>query len=181
MRKCTIGSNRIYQLNEYEKVEKTLLKYNSVFYSTYNLVFFEKENKTKFQSMHGTESLHKIIKAKYNLDDYYANSILQNAKGAYKSQQEKIKDIKSNYKEKLKSVNEKLKKTEKDLIKYIDLRNKLTKHRLEIKQGKNNKLKTGFSHISINGNTVEVRYFKDAKLVKDEYTINKFEYEYLNK
>ena len=175
----TFGSNRIYEFNK--QIEKTIYKCNQIKYSAYNLYFFQQTNKELFEAKYGNTSLHMILKNKFKIDDYYANSLLQDAKGVYKSQLEKDKLYKSNLKEKLKAVNNKLDKTQKDLNKYIKLRDNLHLHQLETKQGKNKKLKTGFSHISIDGNAVEVRCLNNKTLIRTKYNLYQFEYQYLNK
>lgn len=159
----TFGSNRIYGFNK--QIEETIYKCSQIKHSAYNLYFFQQTNKELFETKYGNTSLHMILKNRFKIDDYYANSLLQDAKGVYKSQLEKDKLYKSNLKEKLKAVNNKLDKTQKDLNKYIKLRDNLHLYQLEVKKGKNKKLKTGFSHISIDGNAVEVRCLKNKELI----------------
>ena len=102
----TFGSNRIYGFNK--QIEKTIYKCSQIKFSAYNLYFFQQTNKELFEAKYGNISLHMILKNKFKIDDYYANSLLQDAKGVYKSQLEKDKLYKSNLKEKLKAVNNKL-------------------------------------------------------------------------
>jgi IS605 OrfB family transposase len=129
------------------------------------------------------DSIHIYIKKKFNLNDYIANSIVQEAKGILSSSKELNKEYKSNYKEKIKSIEKKLKEKEKRLeklkITLLDLKaiQKNIKEPIE-KQNSSLKLRTfAGSNISYN-----YKNNKDHIKVKNKYYgLYYFEYEYLYK
>ena len=137
-RKTRIGSNRIY-VDEIDidnlGIENTILKFNKYEYSAYNLYFLYKEDKDKYELLYKDKSCHMVLKEKYGLDDYYTNSILQNAKGIYDSQVECLKGYKNTLKERINSINKKIDKENKTLDKYLSLRkdiNKVLKKRYQV-------------------------------------------------
>ena len=179
-KQVTICSNRFY-LNEYDL--NTLLldleDFNKIKYHIYNLLYDNKYlNKTL-----PNESLHLYIKHKFNLDDYYTNSILREAKGILKSNEELLKDYIVSTKEKIKSIELKLKEKELKLIKINtcleDLKNIQANLKLDIsKQNTNLKLRTWVgSNISY-----DYKKNKDHIKTKDGYIgLYSFEYNYLYK
>ena len=157
----TFGSERMYNLNDTfkTKIDTTTLQFNRAKYAAYNLVFFKHEKPNEFETKYGDKSLHMILKDRFGFDTYYTNSILQEAHGIYDSQVEKRKlDIKTKT-EQIKTIEKKIKKETESLNKYIKLRDELHSYQ---KLDKKQKLKTGFSHISIKGDIVETRYLKNG-------------------
>ena len=120
----TIYSNRFY-IDEntnlvpiFQQIDSTILDFNKILFHTYNLLLLEKNDKPTYDSrLSKYNSLHLYIKNTFNLDDYYANSIIRLAKGKLKSQLELQKLYKSEYEEKIKSIKQKLKEKE-DTFKY---------------------------------------------------------------
>ena len=171
-RKTRIGSNRIY-VDEMDidnlGIENTILKFNKYEYSAYNLYFLYKEDKDKYELLYKDKSCHMVLKEKYGLDDYYTNSILQNAKGIYNSQVECLKGYKNTLKERINSINKKIDKENKTLDKYLSLRKDINLY----KKDKEYKIK-------YKGYTFKDNKFK-CNLTNKEYSLNEFEYNYLNK
>lgn len=125
MYEITIYSNRLYvdemSLPE-ANLDETILNYNKILYSVYNLLLLEKYDIAKYNEKLDGKSLHIYIKKKYKLDDYYANSILRLAKGKLKSQEKLNKEYQKQKESSLKEVKTKLKESENKLKNYEELR-----------------------------------------------------------
>ena len=108
-KQITICSNRFY-LDEYDlnTLFLDLEDFNKIKYHIYNLLY---DNKYLNKDL-PKESLHLYIKHRFNLDDYYSNSILREAKGILKSNEELLKDYKINTNQKIKAIESKLKDKE---------------------------------------------------------------------
>ena len=107
-------SNRIYKskLNEQtlSMMNDTHKLYNSKLHAVYNLQILEKRALANGKKIKGT-NYHKWLKETFNLDDYYANSILQESK-ALLSSQEELKKIYIEQTEKdIKEIKSKISKT----------------------------------------------------------------------
>lgn len=191
MYEITIYSNRFYvdemTLPEVN-LDETILKYNKILYSVYNLLLLERRDITKYNEKLDEQSLHIYIKKKYKLDDYYANSILRLAKGKLASQEKLNKEYQKQKEASLKEVKTKLKESETKLKSYEELRTNFFKYRKDEKLYKEGKIKKepklkikGIRNISVKGNVIEVRYLKQKKIEVAKYGFYSFEYEYLNK
>ncbi|MGM0901744.1 MAG: IS200/IS605 family accessory protein TnpB-related protein [Bacillota bacterium] len=81
-------SNRIYKQSLTKKYDKAishaLLVFNQAKHFCFQLQVKEKRSGQSLRS----ESMHKTVKSKYNLKDYYANSVVQEANALMSSQQE---------------------------------------------------------------------------------------------
>ena len=155
MHKNCVGSNRIYD-SEYSYIfNQELYDFNSQKYFAYNLYFLYKFNPDEFNKRYEGKSLHMIIKNKFKLNDYYANSILREAKGVLDSQIECNKDRVAVLKEHKKQVESKLKETDKLLNKYIEFKIRLTKYLVDLKQGKKSKFKSNLPNVSVKDNQIE--------------------------
>ena len=184
----TTFSNRIYEnenniFNTYKlNIDDTINKFNQYLFSIYNLVFLEIKDKQKYDNILNGLSLHKFVKQHYGLNDYYANSLIQLAKGKLDSQIKLNKEYIEQKQQSLKEINNKINDISKKLDNYILLRENLHIYQKELKLGKSPKIKVkGITNLSFKNNKVEVRYFKNKQLVVDMYSIYQFEYEYLNK
>ena len=84
-KRVTIFSNRFY-LDEYDlnPLLLDLETFNKIKFHIYNLLY---DNKYLGKNL-PNESLHLYIKHKFDSDDYYANSILREAKGVLNSNEE---------------------------------------------------------------------------------------------
>lgn len=173
MYEITIYSNRFYvdemTLPEVN-LDETILKYNKILYSVYNLLLLERRDITKYNEKLDEQSLHIYIKKKYKLDDYYANSILRLAKGKLASQEKLNKEYQKQKEASLKEVKTKLKESETKLKSYEELRTNFFKYRKDEKLYKEGKIKKepklkikGIRNISVKGNVIEVRYLKQKK------------------
>lgn len=122
MRTITIGSERYYDLNENQinSINNSISIFNRAIFSAYNLFFLKEINEELFNSKYD-KSIHMHIKDKYGLNDYYANSAVQLAKGKLSSQKELLKDYKKNKQTALKAVIDKKEKYQKDLIDFLEL------------------------------------------------------------
>ena len=91
---------------------------------------------------------------------------------------------KSNYDEKIKVIKQKLKENEVKLHYFLILRDDFISYRDNFLKNnkKNEKLKIQhFTNISINNDTIVVRYIKNKKVQTINYNLYSFEYEYLNR
>ena len=171
----TIGSNRIYDLDEGIKntIDNTFSLFCKYEYSAYNTIF-KYENDEKLFRQCFNKSMQNYFKNKFDVDDYYANSFVNDAKGMYTSQKECLNLYKEKLETDIKAINKKIEKETKTLNKYMKLRQDLNVYRKE-----KFKLKTGMGHISFKNNIFTVRNLKTQE--KTNYNINSFEYKYLNK
>ena len=81
------------------------MNFNKILFHTYNLLLLEKNDNESYKNkLSNYKSLHLYVKNTFNLTDYYANSIIQLAKGKITSQLELQKLYKSNYDEKIKAI-----------------------------------------------------------------------------
>lgn len=194
----TIYSNRFYKdeypflLNIFNEIDTTIIQFNRMLFHTYNLLFLEIKDKQLYEKkINNYNSLHLYVKNTFHIDDYYANSIIRLAKGKLTSQLELQKLYKSQIQENLKSKQEKLKQSEESLKYYLSLRDEFLKYRDDyyknyLPNNKNKKLNhkmkiKHFKHISVNNDSVVVRYFKNKEIKTVNYNLYSFEYEYLNK
>jgi IS605 OrfB family transposase len=93
-------------------IQETLRFFNDAKIKTYKYLYEKEINKiNKF----GTFSEHLFIKNKYNVDDYYTNSIVRSSNGILKSQKETHKLNKQNLENKIQTAQKKLKNLEKQI------------------------------------------------------------------
>ena len=122
-----------------------------------------------------------ILKEKYGLDDYYANSATQLAKGKLFSQKQLQKEYIKNKEVSLKSVKDKLIKYKKALVNYIKLRDDLHVYQEDIQKDPQTKLRVkGIRNVSVCGYEIVVRHMKSKRIITDLYGLYSFEYQYLN-
>ena len=172
----TTGSNRIYDLDTSisKKINDTCYLFCKYEYSAYQTIFKYKNKNEDFRKDFN-KSFQNYFKYKFNVDDYYTNSFVNDAKGMYTSQEKSLRSYKEKLETDINNINKKIEKEIKTLNKYLKLRDNVTQYRKD----KTFKLKTGMGHISFKKNIFIVRDLKIQR--KTEYNINKFEYEYLNK
>lgn len=213
----TTYSNRLY-INEdkgYQQIinddfikacDDTLIKYNKMLFSIYNLLFMEKFNNSKYLEITKGLSLFKYLKNKYNIKTPYINSLINEAKGKLESQISNNKNYINHYEEVIKIIEEDLLKLEKTLKNYLKLRDDFIKYRNDIKNNKNYILKVksekgcskyAIKNITFTNNKVYVRFLNKKEqrssyklqhtlcevsaLQIKEYGFIDFEYNYLNK
>ena len=96
----TTYSNRLYtnEDKEHQQIinddfikacDDTLIKYNKMLFSIYNLLFMEKFNNSRYLEITKGLSLFKYLKNKYNIKTPYINSLINEAKGKLESQKYK--------------------------------------------------------------------------------------------
>lgn len=134
MKMCSF-SNRIYKntldFETNQAILNTIHSFNSILHTAYTMVV-----KNELYNYSFDKSLHLELKEKFKLDDYYANSILREAKSIYKSN---IKTWKLNIKAKeniIKSIKNKIKDTEKTIKNKEDMLNSLISIHKAIKYDK---------------------------------------------
>ena len=169
----------------FDDIDSTILNFNKILFHTYNLLLLEKNDNESYKNkLSNYKSLHLYVKNTFNLTDYYANSIIRLAKGNLTSQIELQKLYKSNYDEKIKAIKQKLKENEVKLHYFLILRNDFISYRDNFLKNnkKNEKLKIQhFKNISINNDTIVIRFIKNKKVQTINYSLYSFEYEYLNR
>ena len=121
------STNRIYKDkldNQYvEATSHALFVFNKAKHYCFQLQVKEKRSGQNFRS----ESMHKTVKSKYGLKDYYANSAVQEANALISSQSELKKLYVSNKKEQIKSVKKKIKSTKSRLTTLTKIKNSIVK------------------------------------------------------
>ena len=97
MYEVTIKSNHIYKDEPYfdivSKSGQSIVDFKRAVFGTYNLVMLENKDKVKYDTILNGDSLHVYVKKKYNVNDYVANSIVNEAKDIVKSRTSLQKDI----------------------------------------------------------------------------------------
>ncbi|MGM0902532.1 MAG: IS200/IS605 family accessory protein TnpB-related protein [Bacillota bacterium] len=162
-------SNRIYKHSLTEKyveaISHALLVFNQAKHFCFQLQVKEKRSGQSFRS----ESMHKTVKSKYNLKDYYANSAVQEANALMSSQQELKNLYVSNRTEQIKSVKKKIKTTKSRLTTLNKIKNSFV-------QGKPKFNKT--SREQRKGSFFLVQFKRKSDIYYHEY---QFEHDYLEK
>ncbi len=107
MEKC-LFSKRIYKtelsVENVSAIEDTLVIFNKAKHYAYKLLLDEHNYNLKYK-----DSVHMQIKNRYNLNDYFSNSAVQEAKAILSSQKELSRLNQSNLKEQIKSRKKKIK------------------------------------------------------------------------
>ena len=112
MKKCYF-SNRIYKNtigNAAKKCEEDIMLFNKMKRRAYALTVLEKDKKIKHK-----KSIHLTIKDEFGVNDYFANSAVQEAKAKYKNVQENHKLHIESIESKVSRIEKKIKETEKTL------------------------------------------------------------------
>ena len=205
----TTYSNRLYtnEDKEHQQIinddfikacDDTLIKYNKMLFSIYNLLFMEKFNNSRYLEITKGLSLFKYLKNKYNIKTPYINSLINEAKGKLESQISNNKNYINYYEEVIKTIEEDLLKLEKTLKNYLKLRDDFINYRNDIKNNRNYILKVksekgcgkyAIKNITFTEDKVYVRFLNKKKqrnckvsaLQIKEYGFIDFEYNYLNK
>ena len=173
MSKITTGSNRIY--DSLYDIDFNIYRYMHTYYSVYQLYFLYIENEESFKLKYGNDSFHMIVKNRYKLNDYYANSIIRDVKGIYESQEKCLDNYKNILEIHKSQVEEKLDSTLKLLDKYKNLYNNIDSYYKDFQSGSVKGLKTKLLHIKIKGLNVTIT----TKFSKQEYKLLEFKYKYL--
>ena len=173
-------SNRIYKSKLNEKtlnmISDTHKLYNSKLHSVYNLQILEKRALANGKKIKGT-NYHKWLKETFHLDDYYANSILQESKALLSSQEELKKLYIEQTEKDIKEIKSKISKTKARRTVLQKIKDSLKKN------GKPTFNKTGEFALNKDNSVTRILNLLNKKkrrevVYKDIYT---FEIEYLNK
>ena len=183
MYKVTTYSNRLYldensiNITDATLIENNIVEFNNILYGVYNLCFLAVVNNKKYKELLNGNSLFKYVKNKYNLNTYYANSIIRLAEGKVKSQQELQKLYIKNVEEKIDAKKQSIKQEEKILTNLRKMQKHIEEYRLKIKNGKKAKLTAvkGLSNIKIENNIIYIKQNKQWV----EVSLSKLEYEYI--
>lgn len=188
----TIYSNRLYidenidYVETFRQIDDTINKFSLHLFSTYNLCLLKYHNLEKYNRILEKESLHQFTKHRFELTDYYANTLVRLAEGKVKSQKSNNTNYIQQKQEQLRVVTDKCNKAQKQLQLYLEFRKKFIEFRklLLSKPEDSNILKIikefskVFKHIKLTISKVLVTkpFSKDI----NTYGYFKFEYEYLN-
>ena len=188
----TIYSNRLYidentnYKETFSQIDDTINKFSTYLFSTYNLCLLKYNDLEKYNNILKKESLHQFTKHKFELTDYYANTLVRLAEGKVKSQ----KSNKTNYiqqkQEHLKVVTDKCSKVQEQLQLYLEFREKFIEFReLLFSKPEDSNISKIIEEFS--------KVFKHIKLTISEVLVTKpfskdtntygyfgFEYKYLN-
>lgn len=188
----TIYSNRLY-LNEnsgyketFEQIDSTIDKFSSYLFSTYNLCLLKYNDLEKYNRILKKESLHQFTKHRFELTDYYANTLVRLAEGKVKSQKSNNTNYIQQKQEQLRVVTDKCSKTQEQLQLYLEFREKFIEFRkLLFSEPKDSNIPKIIKEFS--------KVFKHIKLTISEVLVTKpfskdtntygyfgFEYKYLN-
>lgn len=173
-------SNRIYKNNIDEKsltlINDTHKLYNSKLHAVYNLQILEKRALANGKKIKLT-NYHKWLKNTFNLNDYYANSILQESKALLSSQEELNKLYIEQTQQDIKEIKSKISKVKARKTVLQKIKDSLKKNGIpsfnktgEFALNKDNSV-SRFTNYLNKKKRKEIKY-------KDIYT---FEVEYLNK
>ena len=188
----TIYSNRLY-LNEnseyketFEQIDNTIDKFSSCLFSTYNLCLLKYNDLEKYNHILEKESLHQFTKHRFELTDYYANTLVRLAEGKVKSQKSNNINYIQQKQEQLRVVTDKCSKTQEQLQLYLEFREKFIEFRklLFSKPEDSNipkiikEFSKVFKHIKLT--ISEVLVTKPFSKDTNTYGYFAFEYEYLN-
>ena len=177
--KMCIFSNRIYKCNLDTYTNKSILNtkysFNRAVRTAYNMIVREDLYNHKFE-----KSIHLSIKDLFDCDDYYANSIVREAKGILKSNKELWKLQIQSKRASIKNRESKIKDIEKSLKnKETVLKSVIAIHKANLSGKKLPKFKTykgaRESLHSLKDLTFQVRFGKDTKV----FNIYEFEVCYL--
>lgn len=161
-------SNRIYKhtlLEEFvSAIEHALFLFNQAKHTAFNILVKEKRSgKSK-----RTKSLHLTVKNQFKLDDYYANSVVQEANAVQSSLIELNKLYIKNKTEQIKSIKKKIKKVKSRLTTLKKIKKSFVKNKPSFpKNAKEQKA----------GNFFVVHYKKKTNLYYHAY---EFEHQYLD-
>lgn len=137
-RVCPVGmktyfSNRIYKNTLpdpfVDSIGRTLRVFNQAKHYAYSTTVKEERSK---QSHRGNDSMHVHVKKKFSLNDYYANSAVQEAKALLTSQKELTAVYLQNKKAQITAVKKKIKTTKAKLTSYHKLKQSLIKGTVKI-------------------------------------------------
>ena len=173
-------SNRIYKKNIDEKslllMNDTHLSFNSQLHSVYNLQVLEKRALANGKKIKIT-NYHKWLKDTFNLDDYYANSILQESKALLSSQDKLNKLYIEQVEKDIKEIKNKISKTKARRTVLQKIKNSLKKNGVPSFDKTGEFFLNSDNSVSRYTNYLNKNKRKEVKY-KDVYT---FEVEYLNK
>lgn len=183
MYKVITYSNRLYldenTINENNavQIENNIVEFDRILFAVYNLCLTEVLDKEKYNKILGINTLFTYVKNKYNLNTYYANSIIRLAQGKVDSQKELQKEYIKNVQVKIDTKKSAIKRKENYIKNLYTLLNRINAYRIKCKQGKKAKLTgvRGITNVKIEDNVVYVKIKK--KWV--EYSLSKLEYEYI--
>ncbi|WP_458415474.1 IS200/IS605 family accessory protein TnpB-related protein [Schinkia sp. CFF1] len=129
----TYFSNRIYKNTLpdpfVDSIGRTLRVFNQAKHYAYSTTVKEERSK---QSHRGNDSMHVHVKKKFSLNDYYANSAVQEAKALLTSQKELTAVYLQNKKAQITAVKKKIKTTKAKLTSYHKLKQSLIKGTVKI-------------------------------------------------
>ena len=151
-------------------IQHTLRFFNEAKIKTYRY-WYEKE----INGIHhfGKQSEHLFVKNRYNTDDYYANSIVQESKGIFKGQNETHKLNQQNLENKIKTAEKKAKTLEKQ----IQNKEKIVESIVKFSKGKTKKI--AFYKGAIEGQKKDLFTVRLKKKTLIFYHLYDFEHRYL--
>lgn len=161
-------SNRVYKNSIDEKyveaISHTLLLFNrSKHFSFQSQILEMRSGKSKRE-----KSLHLTVKHRFGMNDYYANSVVQEANSLISSQEELRKLYRSNKEEQIKSVKKKIKRTKNRLTTLTNIKTSFINGKPKFNKKSREQQK---------GNFFVVQYKKKTDLFYHAY---QFEHEYLD-
>ena len=185
MYKITTYSNRLYLDEDIIdegldiELENNIVEYDRILFAVYNLCLLKEIDKEKYNKILGTSTLFLYVKYKYELNTYYANSIIRIAQGKVKAQKKLQKLYIKNTKEKISTKESAIKKKETFLDRLCKMEERIIKYREMLKKNPDKAKLTpvkGLTFIKVNNNGVI--------LVKDkgnwkECLLGELEYRYI--
>ncbi len=165
MERC-LFSKRVYKVEllteDVSAIEDTLVVFNKAKHYAYKLLLNEHNYNLKYKN-----SVHMQIKNRYNLNDYFTNSAVQEAKAVLSSQKELNKLYQTNLKEQISSRKKKIKNLKAQIKRKEQMLTTLIKGKFKAPKGVNE-----FKNKDIYG----IRYKKYTRIFFNAYD---FEHQYL--
>ncbi len=162
-------SKRIYKNsvpeNMQHAISHTLRLFNQAKHFSFQLQVKEKRSKQSKRK----ESMHLTVKNKYSFNDYYANSVVQEANALFSSQEELKKMYIQNKKEQINSIKKKIKSTKSRLTFLQKIKDSFVKGKPKFNKSSREQQK---------GNYYVVEFKKQTNIYYHAY---QFEHEYLDK
>ncbi len=162
-------SKRIYKNtileNMQHAISHALRVFNQAKHFSFQLQVKEKRSKQSKRK----ESMHLTVKNKYSFNDYYANSVVQEANALFSSQEELKKMYIQNKKEQINSIKKKIKSTKSRLTVLQKIKDSFVKGKPKFNKSSREQQK---------GNYFVVEFKKQTNIYYHAY---QFEHEYLDK
>ena len=183
MYKITTFSNRLYiDENTISKdsatlIDNNIIEFDRILFAVYNICLLSVTDVEKYKKILGNKSLYLYVKETYDLNSYYANSIVQLAQGKVDSQKELQSLYIRNTKAKIATKESTISKEKKILGRLCKMAKRISEYRVKCRDGKKAKLTPvkGLDYIKIKDGIIQVKKHNSWEIC----SLSKLEYEYI--